>query len=228
MKARCALLLAIALAIPRGAHAQREQSDTLALRVVISIDARRLWVVDTNGDTLLSAPAAVGSGRTLQSGKRSWAFETPRGVSTVVAKEVNPIWIPPDWHYLEIARQLALSVDSVGVKRPVSLPNGAMLVVRGNEVGVLGADSSFAVLPFDEEIILDGRLYIPPFGTRNRRVEGVLGLYRLVLPNGVGIHGTPFKDSIGKAVTHGCIRVHDEDLAWLYEHVPVGTRVIIY
>ena len=32
-------------------------------------------------------------------------------------------------------------------------------------------------------------------------------------------HGTPFKDSIGKAVTHGCIRLSDEDITWLYQHV---------
>jgi lipoprotein-anchoring transpeptidase ErfK/SrfK len=29
-------------------------------------------------------------------------------------------------------------------------------------------------------------------------------------------------------VTHGCIRLYDEDIEWLYERVPVGTAVYIY
>jgi lipoprotein-anchoring transpeptidase ErfK/SrfK len=52
--------------------------------------------------------------------------------------------------------------------------------------------------------------------------------YRLLLANGVGLHGTPDKESIGRAATHGCIRLFDEDIAWLYEHVQVGARVLIF
>ena len=40
--------------------------------------------------------------------------------------------------------------------------------------------------------------------------------------------GTPYKKSIGMAATHGCIRLNDEDIEWLYDHVPVGTKVYIY
>lgn len=225
---RRALLLSIALAIPLFAQAQSGQSDPLGMQVVISIQDRRLWVVDTNGNVLLSASAAVGSGRTVRTDGRSWTFRTPQGATTVIAKETNPVWVPPDWHYLEVARQAKLALDSVSMNRPVPLRDGKMLVVRGDLVGVLSSDSTFAALPPEEEIIFGGTLYIPPYGTRNRRVEGVLGPYRLLLANGVGIHGTPFKESIGKAVTHGCIRLHDEDITWLYEHVAVGARVIIY
>ena len=56
----------------------------------------------------------------------------------------------------------------------------------------------------------------------------VLGPYRLLLRNGVGLHGTNVPESIGKAVTHGCIRLSDADITWLYENVPVGARVVIY
>jgi lipoprotein-anchoring transpeptidase ErfK/SrfK len=42
------------------------------------------------------------------------------------------------------------------------------------------------------------------------------------------LHGTPYKESIGLAATHGCVRMRDEDIEWLYEHVPVGTKVYIY
>jgi lipoprotein-anchoring transpeptidase ErfK/SrfK len=44
---------------------------------------------------------------------------------------------------------------------------------------------------------------------------------------GVGIHGTPDDASIGYSASHGCIRMHISDAEWLFEHVHVGTQVII-
>ena len=51
---------------------------------------------------------------------------------------------------------------------------------------------------------------------------------RLDLGEGYLLHGTPYKESLGMAATHGCVRLGDEDIEWLYDHVPVGTRVYIY
>jgi hypothetical protein len=197
-----------------------------APRIVISVAERNLWVI-AGGDTLLSAPVAVGSGRTLRGKDRTWAFVTPRGEATVVRKEVDPVWIPPDWHYLEIAAKHALRLQQLDAKVPVSLRGGALLLVRGEVIGVLEPDSTFTELLEDQEIIIDDVLYIPPFGTRQRRIEGALGPYRLVLSNGIGIHGTPYQETIGEAETHGCIRMYDDDITWLYENIPVGTRVTI-
>jgi lipoprotein-anchoring transpeptidase ErfK/SrfK len=42
-----------------------------------------------------------------------------------------------------------------------------------------------------------------------------------------GIHGTDEEDSIGKSVSHGCIRMHNKDIAELYQLVDVGTSVTI-
>jgi lipoprotein-anchoring transpeptidase ErfK/SrfK len=42
------------------------------------------------------------------------------------------------------------------------------------------------------------------------------------------VHGTPWKESIGRAATHGCIRVGDDEVARLYALVAVGTPVFIY
>jgi lipoprotein-anchoring transpeptidase ErfK/SrfK len=75
--------------------------------------------------------------------------------------------------------------------------------------------------------VFGGVLYIPPIGTRNRRVEGTLGKYRVDLGDGIGLHGTLDKQSIGKAVTHGCVRLHDGDIEWLFRNIAVGTRVTI-
>ena len=42
-----------------------------------------------------------------------------------------------------------------------------------------------------------------------------------------GIHGTNDPSSIGKAVSHGCIRMYNEDVLALSSIVPIGTRVTI-
>ncbi|WNQ10577.1 L,D-transpeptidase [Paenibacillus aurantius] len=42
-----------------------------------------------------------------------------------------------------------------------------------------------------------------------------------------GIHGTNNESSIGKMVSHGCIRMHNRDVLALAKLVPIGTRVTI-
>jgi lipoprotein-anchoring transpeptidase ErfK/SrfK len=43
----------------------------------------------------------------------------------------------------------------------------------------------------------------------------------------IAIHATPVSSSIGRPVTHGCMRVPAEDARWLMRHVPLGTQVSI-
>jgi lipoprotein-anchoring transpeptidase ErfK/SrfK len=44
---------------------------------------------------------------------------------------------------------------------------------------------------------------------------------------GVGMHGTPDDASIGYSASHGCIRMHIPDAEWLFQHVELGTPVVI-
>jgi lipoprotein-anchoring transpeptidase ErfK/SrfK len=83
-------------------------------------------------------------------------------------------------------------------------------------------------MALDSHIVFDSTLFIPPVGTRHRSIQGELGHYRLKLGNGYQLHGTPYAKSIGSSVTHGCVRMGDDDIAWLYAHVPVGTTVYLY
>jgi L,D-transpeptidase catalytic domain/Putative peptidoglycan binding domain len=57
-----------------------------------------------------------------------------------------------------------------------------------------------------------------PMGTR--------ALY-ITAPGLIRIHGTSSPESIGRYASHGCIRMHNEQIEQLYELVPVGTKVII-
>ena len=42
-----------------------------------------------------------------------------------------------------------------------------------------------------------------------------------------GVHGTNNPSSIGTYASAGCIRMHNRDVIWLYQHTPVGTPVQI-
>ena len=41
------------------------------------------------------------------------------------------------------------------------------------------------------------------------------------------IHGTPHEDDIGKPVSHGCVRMRNEDIVELFDNIEVGTHVTI-
>ena len=225
---RVSIACPLALGQPAAVDRARALADSArGFRLVISVEDRRLWAI-IGADTLLAAPIGVASGASLDYQGRRWTFETPRGPRTVLAKDSLPVWVPPEWHYYEVARARGLAVKPLVVGRPVVLADGRQLVVRGPLVGLVGPDSTFTPLPVADEIIFDGAVYIPPLGTASRRILGELGAYRLDLGDGYLLHGTADPASIGRAATHGCIRLRDADLAWLYEFVPIGSRVFIY
>lgn len=45
--------------------------------------------------------------------------------------------------------------------------------------------------------------------------------------NVIGFHGTPNRDSVGRAASHGCVRMFNEDIRDLYEIVKLGTLVTV-
>jgi hypothetical protein len=199
-------------------------------RVVVSLQDRHLWTI-VGQDTVLSAPVAVAKGTTLKFGSgraaRTWTFNTPRGTRTVLGKEADPIWQPPEWLYAETANEYDLKLGHLYQGSRIKLGDGRYLTVKEGEAGIVEG-GQFAALPIDEHIVFGDTLFVPPEGSKNRKVEGELGKYRLILGEGYLLHGTPYKESIGLAATHGCVRMRDEDIEWMYDHVPVGTKVYIY
>lgn len=71
-------------------------------------------------------------------------------------------------------------------------------------------------------------LPIPKAGDPSRFEYGVLGDYALSLGDGYLIHGTLYQRFLGSAVTHGCIRMGDDDLEIVYNNLPTGAKVFIY
>jgi lipoprotein-anchoring transpeptidase ErfK/SrfK len=45
--------------------------------------------------------------------------------------------------------------------------------------------------------------------------------------NWVGMHGTPTPKSVGRAASHGCIRMYNKDIEELFPQVAPGTRVTV-
>jgi lipoprotein-anchoring transpeptidase ErfK/SrfK len=196
------------------------------VRIVISVADRHLWVL-VRGDTVHSAPVSVASGRDFTYAGRKWHFSTPRGELVIRRKRTDPRWLPPDWHYAEVASRHKLKLRQLPAGG-TRLRNGSLLLVRDSVAGViLKGDTVFHPLPIDEHIIFDSTLYIPPVATRNRSLMGELGKYALDMGNGYMLHGTQDQESIGRDTTHGCIRLADDDLEWLYQRVPVGARVFV-
>jgi lipoprotein-anchoring transpeptidase ErfK/SrfK len=197
------------------------------LKILVSLEDRRLWVV-VGPDTVLEAPVAIGSGNTLVFGEKSWQFDTPRGVRKVRGKDADPQWTPPEWHYAETAHEYGLKVEKLVLGKPREISGGRKIMFQDGEAGVMHPDSGFFLLPLEEEIVFDNTLFVPPVGSKNRKIQGMLGKYKLDTGGGVLLHGTPHQGSIGKAATHGCLRLRDEDIEWLYDYVPVGTKIYIY
>jgi lipoprotein-anchoring transpeptidase ErfK/SrfK len=56
----------------------------------------------------------------------------------------------------------------------------------------------------------------------------VLGDYALSLGDGYLIHGTLYKRLLGMPVTHGCIRLNDDDLEKVYRTLDYNSKVIIF
>jgi hypothetical protein len=199
--------------------------------IVVSINERELWY-KKGSEILFHTQVATGSGKTLVStaGGREYKFDTPRGRLTVQSKEVDPEWVPSDWHFQEQALKRGLGVMRLDRGSAIRQSDGSVLTVQGGDVVRRYSNGSIVPLSATEghEIIANGNIIIPPYGTTQRRYKGVLGTRRLYLGDGYGIHGTDHPESIGHAASHGCVRLRNEDIEKLYDMVPVGTVVYIY
>jgi len=55
--------------------------------------------------------------------------------------------------------------------------------------------------------------------------DNPMGLYALYIGRLYAIHGTNANFGVGLRVSHGCVRLRADDIKWLFDNVPVGTRV---
>ncbi|MEX0908048.1 MAG: L,D-transpeptidase [Gemmatimonadota bacterium] len=199
------------------------------MKIMVSVNERRLRLI-SDRDTLLSVPVAVGMGRNFEYNGKVFRFETPTGRRKVLAKSENPLWVPPEWHYMEKAAKRDLELVRLADGDTIELSDESLLVVKGTEIGRVNQFGNFWAFPPGTELIFDGRIFVPPFGTGLRSVPQALGPYKLELGDGYLIHGTHIynAESVGSAVSHGCVRMNNSELDRLYFMVEPGTPVFIY
>ena len=73
-------------------------------RPAILIDSASNQISVVKGsDTMVQDKCSTGTGFELSDadGKRTWTFDTPRGFFKVAGKVKNPVWIRPDWAFVE-------------------------------------------------------------------------------------------------------------------------------
>lgn len=202
--------------------------------IVVSITDHRLWYRD-GGRTIYTTRVATGTGKELVQeigAPLHWKFDTPRGRLVVLSKETDPVWVPPDWHYVEMATKKHTTTIKLARGQSIRLKGtgGARILVDGSDVVTRFPDGHEEPFEVSEgkEIVANGKIVIPPYGTNQRRYTGTLGVYRLYFGEGYGLHGTDEPASIGQSASHGCVRLRNEDIETLYRLVPTGTPVYIY
>ena len=67
-----------------------------------------------------------------------------------------------------------------------------------------------------------------PKNPAERLDYGSLGEYAMYFGDGFMIHGTLYERLLGRAVSHGCIRVGREDLRKVWANARLGTQIYIY
>ena len=187
------------------------------LVITVSTAENRVYA-RRNGQLVFDAICSTGKNTTLNTGTETLVFRTPIGRFRILSKEEEPKWVPPDWHFIEEARNEGLGVVRLGQGECI-----ADLCARGREVYSNG-------LPIEggQLLIRGGAIVIPPVGTRARQWPDVLGTHRLNLGDGYALHGTQQVRQLGQNVSHGCVRLRNEDIATLYQMASVGDEVIIY
>ena len=136
---------------------------------------RNLLTLYEGGRETLKAICSTGSGRALSdpARKRLWVFDTPRGEFLIRNKYPEPVWIKPDWAFLEMGEPI-------------------------------------------------------PTKLAERLAPAELGAYAMDLGDGYLIHGTLYQRALGLSITHGCVRLGDQDLEKVYGTIRIGTPVYIF
>jgi len=185
--------------------------------ITVSTEENKVYA-RRNGELVFEAVCSTGKNETLRANGRTMVFRTPIGRFRILSKEENPKWVPPDWHYIEQAQKEGMEV--VRLQRGQRIDD---LTVSGSEVLANG-------MPVDggQVIVRGGAVIIPPIGTRARQFPDVLGTHRLNLGDGYALHGTQSVRQLGQSVSHGCVRLHNDEIARLFAMANVGDEVIIY
>jgi len=69
--------------------------------IVINTTDNRFSLRKANGDTIRTGFCSTGKDNILIKGDKKWVFKTPKGLFTVLNKRTSPVWIKPNWAFVE-------------------------------------------------------------------------------------------------------------------------------
>lgn len=94
--------LALAHGVERSGEARYRDPpvDVRGRYVVIALDEHRLHLME-GAQVIWSAVVGTGTGTRLEGAGQKWDFSTPRGMFRIQRKEKDPVWIAPDWAFIE-------------------------------------------------------------------------------------------------------------------------------
>jgi lipoprotein-anchoring transpeptidase ErfK/SrfK len=162
--------------------------------------------------------------RNVQQLERRLAALSPKGLYIVIDTAENRLWLKKGDQVLRTA------VVSCGSGVVLEEPGGKKRswvfdTPRGEFAVKTKITNPYWVKP-DWAFIEEGEKI--PKSLEDRIEAGTLGDYALGFGEGYFIHGTLYTRLLGRNVTHGCVRVGDEDLKYLYQNVPIGAKIFIY
>ena len=68
---------------------------------------------------------------------------------------------------------------------------------------------------------------IPAQDAPERLTRGMLGEYALDVGQGYLVHGSPYQRGFGQQITHGCVRLAEDDLRVVYTTLDIGDTVVL-
>jgi hypothetical protein len=115
--------------------------------VVVHLAENRVFLMEGT-EVVWSAPAGTGTGLQLVGDGREWLFTTPKGMFQVLRKEKDPIWVAPDWHFV----QRGLSVPAFDhPSRFIKGTLGTSALFLGDGIAIHGTDRPDLLLVEDPE-----------------------------------------------------------------------------
>ncbi len=158
------------------------------------------------------------------SGTTSIQSLAPKGIYVVVDTAQNKVYVREGEKILHTA--VASTGSGASLKDPRNPDKGWTFETPRGVYAIMNKIKNPAWVKPDWAFIEEGEVI--PTKSKDRIETGVLGDYALGFGNGYFIHGTLYTRMLGTNVTHGCIRLGDKDLEYLFRHVPTGATLIIY
>src|SRR5205823_10787536 len=91
--------------------------------IIVSTAENHLYV-RRNGQPVFDAVCSTGKGTTLAVEGKTLVFDTPIGKFHIKAKEENPQWVPPDWHFVEQAQSEGMRVVHLNPGQSIDADTG--------------------------------------------------------------------------------------------------------